>query len=44
MVGETRDKFMATETSLDSEYRIVVNAGRILQEEETASKGMETEK
>lgn len=36
---------MAIETSLDSEYRIVVNAGRrTLQEEKTASKGMEMEK
>lgn len=45
LLCETGDEFIAVEMSLDSEYRIVVNAGRrTFQGEETESSGVEEDK
>lgn len=45
LLCETGDKFIAVEMNLDSEYRIVVNAGRrTFQGEGTESSGVEVNK
>lgn len=45
LLCETGDKFIAVEMSLDSEYRILVNAGRrTFQGEGTESSGVEVDK
>lgn len=45
LVGESGDKFMAIEMSIDNEYRIVVNVGRrAFQEEGAEEQSVEVEK